>query len=110
MPHYSACLLVDSGKLLVKKDEIDLPTVEIENGETTEKAAVRAAKLAGIEAEVDRFFTIEFFSGNQIYTYLCRIKNISKNDEYGWYTYDDVINKNLSENLSAIIDKIKAVM
>ena len=110
MSHFSACLLIDNGKILLNRNNLDLPTAAINDGETTEKAAVRIAKEIGITAEVDRFFALEFFSGKQIYTYICKIKNIVKNDGYGWYTYDEIIDKNLSENLSAIIEKIKAVI
>ncbi len=109
--YFSACLLVDNKKILLKKDTTDLPTTNINEGETTEKAAVRIAKDVGIEAEVDRFFALEFFSGKQVYTYLCKIKNIGGIDgDYSWYSIDEIKNKNISENLSAIIDKIKVIL
>jgi hypothetical protein len=110
MSHFSCCLLVDDGKILLSK-ELDLPTSGIKDGETTEKAAVRIASEAGVDAEIDRFFALEFFSGKQIYTYLCKIKNIGRlSDEYNWYNVNDIENKQLSENLSAIIDKIKVIL
>ncbi len=110
MTHYSCCLLVDDGKILLSK-ELDLPTAEINDNETTEKAAVRIASEAGVDAEIDRFFALEFFSGKQIYTYLCKIKNKDNvNDEYRWYNIDDIKDKQISENLSAIIDKIRVIL
>ncbi len=108
--HFSACLIIDDGKILLGKD-MDLPTTAINEGETTEKAAIRIAKEAGIDTEIDRFFALEFFGGKQIYTYLCKIKNIDElDDNYSWYIIDEISNRNLSENLTSIIDKIKVIL
>ena len=92
-------------------NNLDLPTAAINEGETTEKAAVRVAKKAGIDAEIDRFFALEFFGGKQIYTYLCKIKNIGELDgDHSWYSIDEIKDKQISENLSAIIDKIRVML
>ena len=108
--HYSACLVIENGEILVRKNNMDLPTVKINEGETTEMAAIRAAKEAGIDAEIDRFFALEFF-GKQVYTYLCRMKNKNNiSDDYSWYKIDEIINKEPSDNISAIIDKIKVIL
>ena len=109
--HYSACLLIDEGKLLLKKDNLDLPTTKINESETTESAALRIAKEIGIDADIERFFALEFFSGEQVYTYLCNIKSIGElSNEYNWHRIDDIKTRQLSENLSAIIDKIKVIL
>ncbi len=107
--HYSACIFIEDGKILLNKD-LDLPTARIDEGETTEKAAVRVAKHIGIAAAIDRFFALEFFSDKQIYTYLCKIESKNISDEYSWYKIDEIKDRQLSENLSAIIDKIKAIL
>ena len=108
--HYSACLIIDNEKILLDKS-LDLPTTKINEGETTENAAMRIAKQIGIDAEIENFFTLNFLGNNQIYIFLCKIKGKGDvSSEYSWYSHEEIAGKELPENLSAIIDRVKDIL
>lgn len=103
--------MVNNGKILLNRKSMDMPTTKINEGETAEAAALRTAKEIGIDASIDRFFALNFFADRQVYTYLCKIKSSDRlKKDYNWISYDELVGDQISQNLAAIIDKIKVIL